>query len=703
MSRKTEQKRDIIIKSIFRRKRIMIRHQEERDRIKGMAVSNPVDVEKEYLLYTVDFAAENGFNHLQIVGPIHNPIKGNIDGMTLYRKYSQFNDEKDLGYIEQAKTAINEACQRTVKNGIKTYVWHHELELPLNFKECYPEVQNSCGDIEVTHPLVRDFLENKIIDFFYEYPDINGIILTLHETKIPLLKLKEQKLGKIERVKYVTEVLYHTCNKLNKELIVRPFSSVEEDYIMMTQAYEEISTDMLIMDKWTQFDWSLTLPNNAFYNKIGKNPLFVEGDVFGEYFGKGHLPLMLKEHIAEKIEYCEGFAPRGYVARVDRNGEIPFNNVNEINVAIFAAYMNGQDVEQVIDRFFERQYAGAAKEVKELMEETESIVRKIIYAKGYYFSEMSYFPNLNHCKNHFYFEMMKEKCDIASNEWFIPKNWNRGKVEGLISEKKTAVYEATRLYGKLCELKDKLKAERYEELWTKFMNLQQIAGVWLMLAMIFADYVKYFETRNSKYEESFKKNCEILLEKYRYGVEILGEKFYCLYPMERATLDTRVERFVKEIQASFSYEKETSEAIEQEDVVDYIVCGGGMEGHRLQKEVNFSDTLMKDNMLCRIPGSLRGMGWCSVNAHGWFSYEVAVAPNTINNIKILMGSSGEQLDVSVDIGGKSYTIQEELAGTKEYCFNYEETTGRDTVRIRFDKISGYTPCVFWIKTVVSSE
>lgn len=679
----------------------MMSHQVERDRIKGMAVCNPVDVEKNYLLYTVDYAVRMGFNHLQIIGPIHHAVKGNIDGMTLYRKYNQFNDEKNLNYIEQTMDAIHEACKITVENNIKTYVWHHELELPLNFKDVYPEVKNSYGDIEVTHPLVRDFLENKIIDFFYAYPNIDGIILTLHETKIPLLKLKNQKLGKIERVKYVTEILYQICQKLGKELIVRPFASVEEDYIMMTKAYEEISTDMLIMDKWTQFDWSLTLPNNAFFYKIEKNPLFVEADVFGEYFGKGHLPIMLKDHIAEKFKYCDTFSPSGYVARVDRNGEIPFGNLNEVNVVITAAHLNGLDVDREIDKFFEKEYAGAAKEVRELMEETEEILRKTIYTKGYYFSEMSYFPHLNHCKNHFYFEMMRENYEIASNEWFIPKGWNRGSVEQMLSEKKTAVCEAARLYGKLCLLEGRLKKQKYNELWTKFYNLKLTTEIWLILMMLFRDYVKYFETGNQKYEVAFEKECEMLLEKHHFGVETLGNHFYGLYPMQPFSEGTNIENFVKEIRESFAYEKQFSEDMKKEqDVLDYIVCGGGMEGHKLQKEVNFSDTLMKDGMLCRIPGSLRGMGWCSVNAHGWFSYEVAIRPNVVNTIKILMGSSGEQMDVAIDISGQKHTIHEKINGTKVYRFNYEESAGQDSVRIRFDKISGYTPCVFWIETYV---
>ena len=184
--------------------------------IKGITVCNPVDIDKDYLLFCVDYAAKIGMNHIQIVGPIHDVVRGNIDGMTPYRKYRIFDNEKDTDYVKLCLDAVNEACKKTVNYGIKTYMWHHELELPAEFKATYPEVVNSCGDIEVTHPLVKDFLENKIIDFFHFYPNIDGLILTLHETKIPLLKLKDQKLGKIERVKYVTQILYDVCRSLGK-------------------------------------------------------------------------------------------------------------------------------------------------------------------------------------------------------------------------------------------------------------------------------------------------------------------------------------------------------------------------------------------------------------------------------------------------------------------------------------------------------
>ena len=76
--------------------------------IKGISVLNPVDIEREYLNFTVDYAIKNGYDHFQFIGPIHNGVKGNIDGMTFSRKYSEFNGERDAKYVEYCMNVVNE-------------------------------------------------------------------------------------------------------------------------------------------------------------------------------------------------------------------------------------------------------------------------------------------------------------------------------------------------------------------------------------------------------------------------------------------------------------------------------------------------------------------------------------------------------------------------------------------------------------------
>ncbi len=669
--------------------------------IKGISTVNPWDMEKEYVEKTVDYAVERGYQHYQFIGPIHNPVRGNIDGMTFSRKYAQFNDEKDAEYVNLNLEVVNAALERLHAAGVKSYMWHHELDLPFAFTKAFPEVLNENGDVEVSHPLVKDYLQHKIYDFFAAYPKMDGIILTLHETKVPLLKLKNQKLGKIERVKYVTEILFRTCEELGKELIVRPFASLPEDYAMMLEAYESISKNLIVMDKWTQFDWSLTLPHNAFFKQIKNNPLLVETDIFGEYFGKGRLPVMLKKHIEDKYAYCQSFSPVGYVNRIDREEKHPFGTVNEVNLEIMQALMEGRSTDEAIDNFFQREYPQVAAELKEIMTPTEELNRRLLNNKNYYFMEGSFFPELNHSKNHFYFEMMQKECNIASNEWFIPRDWQRGDLQEIFDEKEEVLQKATELLERVKGLKGKVEEKRYQSLLTQFENLYYAARAWRLLLDVFYHYVRYFETADGAYEAAFYQSVEKLLACDAEGREVVGdndEYYLNQYMFTPGKIVHIVKTFAEEVTASFAAEKAGYFVLQEKGYTDFILCGGGVESHKLQKEVNFSDTMLVKNGLCRIPGNRRGAEWSQINGHGWFSYEVKVTPNADNVFLLEMGSLTERLDVKITIGEKVYEVREEApkSGKKEFAFTYPERAGADKVRIRIDRLSPYTPLVYTI-------
>lgn len=678
---------------------MVVQNQKNNKMIKGISVLNPVEIDREYFLFTIDYAIKNRYDHIQLIGPIHDSVKGNIDGMIWNRKYSQFNSTKDSGYVDKCLSVVNEGLEKASKAGIKTYFWHHELDLPLGFNAAFPETLNENGDIEVTNPIVKDYLENRLYDFFDDYPKMNGVILTLHETKVPLLKLKNQKLDAVGRVQYVTKILYETCKRLEKELIVRPFASVEEDYAMMVKAYEQISTSLIIMDKWTQFDWSLTLPSNKFYNKIKNNPLLVEGDIFGEYFGKGRLPLMLKKHIVEKVEYCKQFNPIGYCSRIDRNCKHPFGDINEVNLVIMHAAINGFDVDVAIKKFMFEKYGTLGEKIKEIMEKTENILRKIIYLQGYYFSELSLFPTLNHSKNHFYFEMMKDNYQIVSNEWFVPENWIRGDIEKVLEEKENAKNEASLLKVQILSFKDKMDEDEFEKLSIKFINLEFVAKIWYELTKVYMHYVRYFKDFDEYHEQKLYESLKNLSELNIEGKQVLGDKFYCVNGDDFSSGFNRIElidNFIAETKESFEYEKKVTKRMLTEGLTDFVVCGGANEGHEIKKEVNFSDTLILNGELVRIPGNRKGMEWSTINAHGWFSYKININENKENKIIIAASNKQNLIDMKITIANDEYIIKEKAEGKNEYAFVYN-AGAENSVRVRIDRISNNTPCVYFIK------
>lgn len=670
---------------------------------KGISFLNPVDIEGDYLKKCAEYAISHGVNHFEIIGPIHNPVKGNIDGMTLYRKYSQFNDEKDESYIHYCEKNVNEALDMVSAHGIKSYYWHHEVEVPATFGDVYPEIHNIDGDVEITHPRIKDFLVNKIEDFFYAYPKMSGIVLTLHETRIPILKLKNQKLGKVERVKYVTEILYETCNRLGKELIVRPFASSAQDYEDFMNAYEQISKELKVCDKWTKYDWSLTRPHNPFLTRV-KNPLVIETDIFGEYFGKGFLPLMLKNHITEKIKYCNNIGVEGYVSRIDRDGYIPFGTPNEVNLEIMDAAVDGRDIDAAIDTFFRREYGEFADIVKKAMSGTEELQIKAFHAEGYDLHFLSMFPPLF---------MMKRAYKIFRDDFvltpaLIEDGFTQFRYDVVMKDKEEAIIETEKKLKLIKSLKGKLDNEKYYSLYMRFRNFEIAAKIFAQLTTLYYNLARYFEHND---EDALKKVYEcidIMRALDKEGFDELGDDFYfevLSFKKDNAfrtfglgsdstdPRDSHVYLLDQLLKKAIDMEVKSNRELLARKVTDFIIAGGFSEEHNPKFEGHFSASLTMPDGSCRTAGSQRTT-WSVVNTHGWFSYEMKVKPGTENVLTVTGKGADGNLNIDIEINGemKRYHKSGEGLVDIKHCFTPKE--GQDVVTVRIDRNSPSLPFIY---------
>ncbi len=671
-------------------------------RIKGISFLNPVNVEEGYLKYCADYAIAHGIGHFEIIGPTHDPVRGNCDGMILYRKYAEFNEGKDKDYIEYCTRVVNETLDKVAAHGIKSYYWHHELEVPANFDEVYPEIHNADGDVEVTHPRIRDFLENKIEDFFYTYPNMSGIVLTLHETRIPLLKLKNQKLGKVERVKYVTEIVYNTCKRLGKELIVRPFASLASDYNDLMSAYEQISHDLIVCDKWTQFDWSLTLPSNEFFHKIKDNPLMVETDIFGEYFGKGLVPIMLKDHIIRKFAYCEDFNPRGYVNRIDRGGNIPFGTPNEVNLEIMDAVEDGRDVDAAIDAFFAREYGEYGPVVRAAMDDTEELQIKAMSVQGFGIHWLSHFPGVFAAKSEF--GPFLRNHVKSYRDWDFPKDIEHLDVEVIRRDQAWAISAASEKLELIKTLEGKFDEKKYYSLYMRFTNLYYVAKIWRELAEVYINLAKFFDDNDEAalllMNESLDKIKELDIECY----EILGDDAYCeaLYiPKNFPNSHQFDERksgayhFGADLRAALDAELKTYRKWSTEGLCDFVIPGGFAEEHSLETEANFSAAIVTEDGVCRTAGAARDKEWSLLKAHGWFSYILNVRPGVKNTIEVL--GKGQKNILSIDLAIDGDMEKYRVEGDGILSVVREFTPKSDKVVVRIDRNSEYMPFIYGIK------
>ena len=671
--------------------------------IKGISFLNPVDVEGEYLKKCARYAIEHGTTHFELIGPTHDPIRGNCDGMMFYRKYAQFNQGKDAQYIRYCEKVVNEALDMVSAHGIKSYYWHHELEVPMDFDTVYPEIHNADGDVEVTHPRIKDFLENKIEDFFYTYPKMSGIVLTLHETRIPLLKLKNQKLDKVARVKYVTEILYNACRKLGKELVVRPFASIAKDYDDLMDAYEQISGDLLVCDKWTKYDWSLFRPSNPFFERI-KNPLMVEADIFGEYFGMGLLPLMLKKHITEKVAFCNSFDVHGYVSRIDREGFIPFGSPNEVNLEIMDAAVDGRDVDAAIDAFFAREYGAYGPIVREAMNDTAELQVKAMHAEGMDLHWLSKFPPLFIMKN----DARIFRKDFVLSEEQLSEGFRFFRPEVVLRDKDEAIEKIEEKLALIKTLEGKLDAEKYYSLYMRFANFCYVAKIFKELSKIYIAMAKLFEENDKGALTEIFTAIDKMAELDAAGYDALGEDWYCeavsLKPgtpfltynmtVDYSERTSQVYHLKTMMEHALAHEIETRRVLEEENPVDFVVSGGFSEGHNAKSEPNFSGTLTLDDGNCRTAGSQRGTYWSVVKAHGWFSYDMKVKPNSENTIVIRGKGHTGALSIDIAIDGDMTRHSVAGDGILEISRTFTPKPDVETVTVRIDRNSESLPFIY---------
>jgi hypothetical protein len=669
---------------------------------KGISILNPVNIDADYLSACANYAMIHGIRHLELIGPTHSPIRGNCDGMILYRKYANCNEGKDIPYIRYCEKTVNAFLDQVTPHGIRCYYWHHELELPLAFDRQYPEICNAHGDVEVTHPRIRDFLVSKIEDFFASYPKMSGIVLTLHETRIPILKLKHQKLDRVQRVRYITEILYETCKRLGKELIVRPFASIAADYDDLMNAYEQISDTLPVCDKWTKYDWSLVRPHNPFLARI-RNPLIVEADIFGEYFGKGFLPLMLKDHITEKIRYCSRFPLRGYVARIDREGFTAFGTPNEVNLAIMDAAIEGNDIDTAIDVFFSGAYGDYGKTVRAAMENTEALQIKALHVKDRTLHWLSRFPPLFIMKKTY--RIFRDDCTDAAfagsdgSSLFSEVHRNQTEAIKEIEEKLSLIRS---LYGKI-------EPAAYHGLYMRFRNFYLTASIFEALTQMYYALARFFEHHDTDALPQIYEAIDRMVTLDRIGYEELGAEFYCEAlalgknsPFRRygignesdAPRNSQVYRLKSELQRTLETEIRALSALQEEEPFDYVVAGGFSEEHNMRCEPNFSAALTMEDGICRTAGSERGAAWSLVKSHGWFSYVMHVRPESENTIRIT--GKGEQGTLSFDLTVDQETSRHRISGDGILTVERRFWAVSDSVTVRIDRNSEFLPFIYTV-------
>ena len=156
----------------------------------------------DYLLRVVEVAAEYGYNALQICGDTHD--QGNLDGITEFVRFPRANELRDMEAVRRRREILRTVCRAAHDRGMEVYYWHHELWFPERLWEVYPEwfvpaPQNRFRrDLRVDlvprvgpeAPFWR-FMDAKFDEAFQQCPELDGTVMTIQESRVPVYCLSE--------------------------------------------------------------------------------------------------------------------------------------------------------------------------------------------------------------------------------------------------------------------------------------------------------------------------------------------------------------------------------------------------------------------------------------------------------------------------------------------------------------------------------
>ncbi len=547
------------------------------------------------------------------------PSNGGIDDWVQYSVLSKLNNYKEhrSDVVESMRQLFGKIKSR---NG-ETSVWSHELWVPSNILEVYPELATSRGDINLAHPILTDFVKDKYAQFFKAVPEVDTIVLTLTEVSYSVFTRFDNDWLAEQCLDWLIRTVYGVCTEYGKTLVIRPFSPNAEDYAITRRIIKQMPTDVQVMLKTDPFDWNPFLPVNPELEQFPARQTRAEFSISGEFYGGSlEFPVVTPEYFRERLDKVRSLGIKTVVARIDRNGRSAMIGPNRHNVELFIALCHDSRLDAA--SFLENRLSDISEQPRllaELLLKLLDLSLHINYVNGNLTFQVP-FGGLEYAQRFMLFYLFRPNhslhhCDL---EWAILDQDITPTRKDIIEERSTALM-------KLRQIKEQVQVLAPNDLLLNsgLEKLCDFAQVYLLLATTILEYIKTIEKKLP--ESPFYSTCDTLCECGQALAVKYGSDWLCDTPL-------RIERFTKELRWAFHLERTVRRLLpglerEQLDKLeDYIFTGYPGESHNLRKHTHGSFARMTDQR-------------CYREAETFFEY--SLTPSQIGNKIIRISCYGE--------------------------------------------------------------
>jgi len=285
---------------------------------------------------------------------------------------------------------INEITKYAHTRGLKVDIWTHELE-------GITDDMRSDGEVNLDDGRVWEFVAAKYRRLFSICPDIDGLVLTLHETQVKLWDSDVRSaLSPAERVTKLIDTLDEVCRPLGKALFVRTFAYEPVQLQYLVDGIRASKADVTAMTKCVPHDWQPYYPNNPAIGMFAPKKQIVEFDLGYEFLGLSRIPYIDIRQLHQRLRYGLGKGISGAVLRTERLKWRAVDTPNQANIDVFTRVLTdpGLDVTRLYKAWLSERYpAEAVPHLYAAFMRTFDIVNQGYFVLGFWVTNHSLLPD----------------------------------------------------------------------------------------------------------------------------------------------------------------------------------------------------------------------------------------------------------------------------------------------------------------------
>lgn len=565
--------------------------------------------DEDYIATAIDHAARQGASGIEL-------MRGSIDPFVTYSGFPALAPAVDHAARQTLGAMLDRICKRASDAGLTVGIWHHEVagvgrDTDDTLLRLLPELRAADGLINLESPLLYQLITARIGEFLDRFPLIGEIVLTLTETRYPVMHRPFSTTPPAERIRRVLQAAADATEPRNRTLVIRPFSALREDERNTELAIDQLTARRIaVMYKTEPADWHPFLPDEQAFSRPWRFEVRAESDGGAEYYGQTDFPCSYTRHIARRFAAARDRGATVAILRIDRGHARSAlgKPINEANAIAVHRWLRdpAQSLSHHYQAWLKQRYNTGSAELEDLLESTFDVIKHALYLDGHALSHR-HFPSYAHAHHIQIFSLFEPGVSLEhlAENWAALASKQSPSHTEILREKDRALELAMNLPARFDRVAGALPEEARSELRQGLGRLELLAAAARAYCRLIIAHLGEVWRLESGALSGFDAEARAVLAIADRVESSLGRSFFGLMSdtTGKSAMPEHLRTLVRGLEAERRYELPRRAIFDADaTVLDYVLCGIASEGHRLRKRLHVGASVRMSDGLARRTG-----------------------------------------------------------------------------------------------------